>query len=399
MRLVPFVLSSSLGALAATLAACSPLSGPSVPLFSLATVDDAVGTTAQTSLAVDVTGQAHVAYSQGPGGSLRYATCGSDCSQSSGWTHVTVDGTANSGFFNSIVAGAGGLHVIYQVYDGQGDLRYGTCAATCLQTTSWQTTTVDSAGNTGRAGSLAVGPAGQLHVAYLDSVPVAGDVWRVKYASCTAACTTPASWVITVLDSAVSVDASSRGLALDANGRLHLVYQKADTLTGLRPIVYSTCAANCTSAASWQTAEIDDDALDPAAPVLAVDAQGVPSVAYWDEVATLSAISYAHCGGVCTTSAGWSILPIQAVPAAVSDLDQHSLVVDASGHPQMTFQHGGLAYAACNVNCTSPGAWFEVLIDPGSVGEASSLGLLSGGRVGIVYLSPPNGDLKFALSN
>jgi hypothetical protein len=400
MRLGSFARFASLVPITLLLGSCSPVSEPpGSALFLVATVDTAVGATTQTSLAVDGTGGLHAAYSQEDPSTLRYATCATTCAEDASWAHTTIDTTSNSGFSNSIVVGAGGLHVVYQVYNGQGDIRYATCAATCLQTSSWQTVTIDSAGNTGHDAALAIEPAGQLHVTYLESVPVAGGLWRLKYATCSATCTNPASWTSVVLDSAVFLDASTRALAVDANGRLHLAYQKSDTVASVKPIVYSTCASSCTNTANWQFAQIEEDPRDHAAPVVALDVLGVPSVAYWGKAGPSATIVYARCNGVCTTTIGWDVLPIQVIDASTSDLDQHSLVIDAAGRPQMSFQHGGLAYAGCISSCTVPGAWLEFLIDPGVAGPGSSVAGLPGGGVGIVYLSPANGRLKVAISN
>jgi hypothetical protein len=399
MRLAVFALATL--AAAALLSACSPISNPTtIPLFLFSTIDTAVGATAQTSLAVDATGRVHVAYSQDGISNLRYATCAADCAQTANWSHTTVDTTSNSGFFNSFNVGAGALHIVYQVYSGQGKLRYATCTASCLLTASWQTVTIDSAGNTGHDGSLAVGQAGQLHVTYLESVAVPGGRWRLKYASCTDGCTDPASWASAILDSAVFVDASSRALAVDGTGRLHLAYQKTDSI-GQTPVVYATCAASCTDPASWQLTGVDSDPLGHAAPVLALDALGVPSVAYWGRLGPSATINYALCAGVCTTSIGWNILPIQSLESGTSDLDQHSLVLDAASRPQMSFQHGGLAYAGCVSSCTAPGAWLEYLVEPGVGGAGSSVAGLSGGGVGIAYVSPTSGGgrLRFVVSN
>jgi hypothetical protein len=399
MRLAAFALATLPSA--ALLGACSPISSPTnTSLFLISTIDTAVGSTAQTSLGVDATGRVHVAYSQDGISNLRYATCAADCAESASWSHTTVDTTSNSGLFNSFSAAAGALHIVYQVYSGQGKLRYATCSANCLLTASWQTVTIDSAGNTGHDGSLAVGPAGQLHVTYLESVAVPGGRWRLKYATCTASCTDPAGWSSAILDSAVFVDASSRALALDGSGRLHLVYQKTDSI-GQTPVVYATCTASCANAANWVLTGLDTDPLDHAAPVVAVDALGVPSVAYWGKLGGLATINYALCAGVCTTSVGWNILPIQTLESGTSDLDQHSLVLDAASRPQMSFQHGGLSYAGCVSSCTAPGAWLEFLVDPGVGGVGSSVGGLSGGGVGIAYVSPTSvgGRLKFAVSN
>lgn len=399
MRLAAFALATLPSAV--LVGACSPISNPgSTPLFLVSTIDTAVGATAQTSLGVDATGRVHVAYSQDGISNLRYATCAADCAQTASWSHTTVDTTSNSGLFNSFVVAAGALHIAYQVYSGQGKLRYATCTANCLLTASWQTVTIDSAGNTGHDASLAVGQAGQLYVTYLESVAVPGGRWRLKYASCTASCTDPASWSNAILDSAVFVDASSRALAVDGTGRLHLAYQKTDSI-GQTPVIYATCAATCADPANWQLTGLDSDPLDHAAPVAAVDPLGVPSVAYWGRLGGSATINYGQCAGVCTTSVGWNILPIQTLESGTSDLDQHSLVLDAASRPQMSFQHGGLAYAGCVSNCTLPGAWLEFLVDPGVAGGGSSVGGLSGGSVGIVYVSPSSGGgrLRFAVSN
>ena len=382
-------------------AACTSIDNPqTTPLFSISTIDTTIGAVAVTSLIVDATGRIHVAYSQDGISNLRYATCEADCAQSTSWTHATVDTTSKSGFFNSIRAGGGALHIVYQVYSGQGRLRYATCSANCLQTASWQAITLDSVGNTGHDAALAASPAGQLHATYLESVPVPGGLWRVKYATCTTACNNPASWASAVIDSAVFVDASSRALAVDAGGHLHLSYQKTDSI-GQTPVVYATCAASCATAASWQITTVDAEPLDHAAPVIALDATGVPSVAYWGKLGGSATISFAQCAGVCTTIVGWNILPVQTLGTGTSDLGQHSLVVDAAGRPQMSFQHDGLAYAGGVSSCTAPGAWLEFLVDPGVAGSGSSVGALSGGSIGIVYVSPTagGGRLRFAQSN
>ncbi len=73
----------------------------------------------------------------------------------------------------------------------------------------------------------------------------------------------------------------------------------------------------------------------------------------------------------------------------------------------MSFQHAGLSYAACNLNCTAPGSWLEVPIEAMTggtgVGSGSSVGVLPVGpfQAGIVYLSAgtTRGTLKFAQSN
>jgi hypothetical protein len=62
------------------------------------------------------------------------------------------------------VSGNGKVHVSY--YDvTAGNLKYASCAAGCLQTTSWQRQAVDLDGDVGSYTSLALA-GGTVHVSY-----------------------------------------------------------------------------------------------------------------------------------------------------------------------------------------------------------------------------------------
>jgi hypothetical protein len=391
---------------AASMLACLHNEGPPTngPLFATTTIDSTVGTVTTTSLVVDVSQHVHVLYSQDGVSTLRYATCAGSCAQSTSWQRVTVDTAANSGLASSLVIDAGGLHATYQVFNGQGDLRYATCGGTCLQATSWQVATIDSIGDTGHDASLAADASGQLHVTYIERGT--GGRGRLKYAFCGAACTTATNWQVAVIDSATYLFASARAFAVHGSGRRHLVYQKSDTL-GVAPLYYAFCDTGCASAANWQTALVDPTPLFDAAPVLALDSDGHPRTGYWDRVNSQVVITYATCDTQCATPNAWHILPLQSIEQGSSDLLQHSLVIDAAGRPHMSFQHAGLSFAACNLNCTAPGSWFEVPIESTTggtgVGSGSSVGVLPVGlfQAGIVYLSAgvTRGSLKFAQSN
>jgi hypothetical protein len=209
-----------------------------------------------------------------------------------------------------------------------------------------------------------------------------------------------------VLDSAAYLFASSRALAIDGSGRRHLVYQKSDSV-GVAPLYYARCDTGCASATSWQTALVDLLPLFDAAAVVALDADGHPRSGYWGRFNNQVVITYATCDTQCTTPNAWHILPVQTIEQGSSDLLQHSLVIDEAGRPHLSFQHAGLSYAGCNLNCTLPGSWFEVPIDASSggtaVGSGSSVAVLPVGlfQAGMVYLSAGamRGSLKFAQSN
>ncbi|HTH64444.1 MAG TPA: hypothetical protein VL563_07155 [Gemmatimonadales bacterium] len=400
------VFRSILAASCASMLACLHNEGPPTggPLFATTTIDSTVGSVTTTSLVVDVSQHVHVLYSQDGISTLRYATCAGLCAQNTSWQRVTVDTTANSGLASSLVIDAGGLHATYQVFNGQGDLRYAACAGACLQATSWQVATIDSSGDTGHDGSLAADASGRLHVTYIETR--SGGRGYLKYAFCGTACTTATNWQVAIIDSATYLFASARSLAVDGSGRRHLVYQKSDSL-GVAPLYYARCDTGCTGATNWQSAPVDLAPLFDAAPVLALDGEGHPRSGYWDLLNNQDVITYATCDTQCTTPGAWHILPLQTIEQGSSDLSQHSLVIDQAGRPHMSFQHAGLSYAACNLNCTTPGSWFEVPIEATTggtgIGSGSSVGVLPVGvfQAGIVYLSAgdPGGGLKFAQSN
>lgn len=369
--------------------------------FQIATIDTALGSSVQTSATLDGAGRVHVAYSQEGASTLRYATCAFNCFADASWERTTVDTASYSGLDNSIVAaGTGGLHIAYQVYDGEGDLRYASCSVGCTQPGSWQTVTIDSAGNTGHDASLAVDGTGALHVTYLESVPVAGGFWRLKYATCASSCTTAGNWQIAVLDSAKVLDASSRSLAAQASGRLQLAYQKSDTTTVI-PLYYASCDANCETAANWTSVQLDPDPVTVAEPVLALDPMGAPRLDYWGSSSGQAAMVFSACDSGCDTAAQWEFLPLVYLSLSSSDIAQHSLLVDAAGRPHASFRDRGMGYASCVSDCTLPGSWFEVLADGSPLaGSASSLVILPGGLPGLAYLSPAvgNGSLRFAVA-
>jgi hypothetical protein len=371
------------------------------PIFEIATIDTALGSTVQTSASLDGAGRVHVAYSQEGASTLRYATCAFSCFADASWEKLTVDTASHSGLDNSIVAaGTGGLHIAYQVYDGQGDLRYATCSAGCTQPGSWQTVTIDSAGNTGHDASLAVDGAGGLHVTYLESAPMAGELWRLKYATCLSSCTTPGSWQVVVLDSAKVLDASSRSLVAQASGRLRLAYQKSDTTSAV-PLYYATCDANCETAANWTSVQLDPDPVTAAEPVLALDPVGAPRLDYWGRNGGQAAMVFSACDSACDAAVQWEFLPLRLVTLSSSDIAQHSLLIDAAGRPHATFRDRGMAYASCVSACTLPGSWFEIFADGSTLaGSASSIVILPGGVPGIAYLSPAesSGSLRFAVA-
>lgn len=186
--------------------------------WQLVTVD-ALGNVGRfPSLAVDASGRVHISYYQVSNYDLKYATCAANCDATAGWDTVTVDGDGVVGQYSSLVVDANGrIHISYRD-DTNGALKYATCTAGCDAATGWKTVAVDTAGNVGEHTSLAEGARGRLHVTYYDQANA-----DLKYATCAAGCEATAGWRAVTVDTAGEVGRWG-SLAVDANGRLHVAY-------------------------------------------------------------------------------------------------------------------------------------------------------------------------------
>jgi hypothetical protein len=164
------------------------------------TVDQSPSVGLYTSTALGADGRRHISYFDAANGDLKYATCALNCTNPANWLMVAVDQTSQVGRYTSIAVDANGVrHISY--YDALNkDLKYARCATNCTNSAGWSRVTVDKgAGATGTTvgefSSLAVGPGGKVHVSYYDRT--AG---RLKYASCGADCLLNPSWERQVVD-------------------------------------------------------------------------------------------------------------------------------------------------------------------------------------------------------
>jgi len=250
-------------------------------------------------------------------------------------------------------------------------------------TRTWQPVAVDQTGVVGTFTSLAVDGSGRVHVSYEDDTN--GDL---KYATCAASCTTAASWHTVTVDQVGSVGQEG-SLAVDGDGRVHVSY--FDLTNGV--LKYATCAASCTTATNWQTAVIDHSWNVGYHTSLAVDGSGQVHVSYWD--ATNADLKYATCAASCTTATSWQTV---AVDQAGDVGDYSSLAVDGDGRVHVSyldFTNSDLKYATCAASCTTATNWQTVPVDQ-SGGYDTSLGVDGNGRLHVSYLDPTNADLKYA---
>jgi len=296
------------------------------------------------------------------------------------WQPVAVDQTGTVGRYSSLaVDGTGQVHVSY-FDDTNSELKYATCAASCTTAATWQTVTVDQGG--GSYNSLAVDGTGGVHVSYRDGTDL-------KYASCAANCMTAASWATVVVDQGGDLGAYS-SLALDGSGRVHVSYSDGTDLK------YATCPAGCTVAANWTNVAVDQTGYAGAYSSLAVDGSGRLHVSYFEE--TKGDLRYATCAADCSTAANWQTV---AADEAGDIGYSASLAVDGSGRLHVSyadFTNGDLKYATCAADCTSPSSWQTTALDhTGNLGgeDYTSLAVDASGGVHVSYFDDTNADLKY----
>lgn len=233
-------------------ATCAPAANCTVAANWVKTRIDTAGVVGDhNSLALGPDGSLNVSYRAQRKGStfdpLMYATCRSRCTNTISWTKRVIDLPTGVAAHISLAVGSNGRRHISYYDDDKHDLKYATCAANCTVATNWQKVAVDQTGDVGLYTSLKVGSDGVVHISYHDQTH--GDL---KYARCAANCTGAASWKKVAVRTSGDIGQYT-SLAVGARGRVYVSYF---SFSGTA-LLYVTCAANCTQAASWTGALLD----------------------------------------------------------------------------------------------------------------------------------------------
>ena len=347
------------------------------------TVDAGPNVGLLSSLAQDAGGRLHMsyAYSDGTDSNLKYATCAAQCSTAASWQTVIVQSSNQVGEFSSLaVDGTGRIHVAYADFTS-GDTRYATCAANCSTAASWQLASIDAVRD-GAYASLTVDGSSRVHVSYFDFTN--GDL---RYATCATSCANAASWQSATVDAPGTVGRWT-SLAVQS-GRIHISYYDQSSAD----LKYATCAVDCLVTASWQRVTVDATGTVGEQNSLEVDASGTIHVSYWD--ASNRDLEYATCSSNCSSAASWQRA---TVDDGVFTGETSALLLDGSGRLHISYFDrgaGSLRYATCAVNCVTPANWAFGTLDTGFVGETSSLLLDASGRLRVSYWDNGNNRLKY----
>ncbi|MDA7740343.1 putative Ig domain-containing protein, partial [Euryarchaeota archaeon] len=353
-----------------------------------------------TSLAIDANGYKHVTYFDDTNYVLKYAT---DASGS--WVNITLNTITyhQQSSSSSIVIDSGGvLHVAYS--GASGNLTYATCSSTCTSNASWTFVEIDDSGSASGSPSLAIDSNNTMHISYIE-YNVGTTPETLKYATCSASCTTASSWSNITVDNSFNT-ANHADIAIDSNDGLHISYFKQ---TYSNPgYYYATCTSSCNATSSWNTLGLGWGAglsgLNPTS--IVVDSNDVVHFAssYFSGSSGGNGLSIRSCSASCTTgSSAWSSSQVDT-SSAYFKIGYISIVVDSNDGLHIAYGiHGqnvysALHYASCSSSCpsgsSSTSSWSITEID-GTV-EAGTISIAIGPNdgVGIVYQDTTNDNIR-----
>jgi len=326
--------------------------------WQIETVDSMGDTGRSSSLVLDSTGCAHIAYHTDDSGYLKYARY-----TGSSWQVETVDNTVGLGYWGgysvSLALDAQQRpHIVY--HDGdQNDLKYAR-----YNGTAWSIEKVDS--DSIVSSSMALDSNGRPHISYKSDSDM---VLKYAYFDGT-------DWQIETVDSAYNVGVWS-SLALDSGERLHISYYDANN----RDLKYAYY-----DGATWHIETVDSAGEVGSNTSLAFDSLDRPHISYHQPSGV--DLKYAHFDG-----SNWQIETV--VRNGISS-QSNPLVLDLADRPHIcTRWDGGGGDMSLMYLWHDGAAWQVAHVSTVPVGECS-LALDSAGDPAISYFEYRVLDLKYA---
>ena len=277
---------------------------------------------------------------------VRYAGCPTRCDDPRFWVRGTPD--TSRWALESNAGGAAGMDSSGRIHAIYGRRFYGTCPGRCDAKSNWTSVRLDSNLTTNLA--LSVAPDGALHA--LSIVP------GLIYATCAADCTVPGNWqqVQIATDATPVFRVPATAIARDAQGRLHVVYPRADG----QVLVYGTCGGNCLDPQSWSFMAVDST-RDGFAFGLTTSGNAVHLVRSPRGLLTsrVSAITYSTCTANCTSLAGWQTTNLGELKA----VGGAAIAVKSDGTRAIAVGGAGVNVLTCAASCELPGAWTHYVFD------------------------------------
>jgi hypothetical protein len=340
-----------------------------------------------TSLALDSTGIAYIAYYDGAGGDLWLVRCNSPvvCDLP---TKTLIDSTGNSGMWLSLALDSNGIPVISYFYDdgnNNGDLKLARCNnnTTCDAPTI---VTIDSAGLVGEYNSLALTADDLPIIAYKDTTGA-----NVKLARCNdLVCSAP---TLTIVENGANLG-KAVSMVLDTNDIPSIVYY--DNQVGLGHILrIARCNTSACDAPLF--ANLATGLTTPHEYLsMVLDSAGLPNIAYIsNSILRLAICTIADCSAVTITPTLANVFSGGTSP---------SLQLDNQGRPVIAYILGGSSWNLMVAYCVNPlcsnGANTS-LLDDGSMSSIPgvSLALTSNNTIVVSYSTASPTSLKIYNGN
>jgi len=348
-------------------------------VWQIQTVDSDGYVGADSSLALDSSGNPVISYRDFRYDYLRLVRCG-DATCSSGNSIVALDSTVNVAAGTALALDSSDRPVVSYWVTLDNNLKLARCGdVTCSSGNTF--VTVDSIGDVGRSSSLALDSNDQPVISYFDATNFDLKLVRCGDATCASGNT------IRTLDSAGIVGWYS-SLVLDSNNDPVISYY--DLTNGDLKLV--RCGdATCSSGNTIVTV---DSAGDVGAYMsLALDSSGKPVISYFD--LTNGDLKLVHCGDA-TCSSGNTIVTVDSA-GTVGGFS--SLALDSRGKPVISYFDSineDLKLVHCgDATCASDNI-IQIVESTGQTGRDVSLTLDSRGKPVISYFDLTNFDLKLA---
>jgi len=346
------------------------------PAGAAASVIDGDGFTVglYTSIALDGSGQQHVAYHNASASSLVYAK-----QEGTSWSVEEIDNTASVGYYPSIDLDNDGLPHISYVDSSSDYLKYAH-----YNGSGWEIAIIDDLTHDVFDTSIAVNDTGHPQIAY-SIRNYSSSTWEyaVRYASYDGA-----NWSIeTPMTRASSLSYSSLDLALNGTGTPHIVYyddNDDDLYIAIR------------SGGAWSTSKIRDNAgfynTGRQSSAIAIDGSDGLHVSYYDRSGRDLEYAYMASG-----DSSWTV---------TTDIDtssswmawSNSIAVDSEGNPHIAYfdySGGDLEYAYCTATCSSASSWVKQTLDSwGTVGEYVDIVLDQYGQAQVSYYNDSSDDAQ-----
>jgi hypothetical protein len=177
---------------------------------------------------------------------------------------------------------------------------------------------------------------------------------------------------------------NSAGLAIDANGGMHMVFTVFTELANHPPAVYAYCpgpAATCADQDNWKAVGISD-LVDEVQIKLTSDGKPRMLIRKQREGYTQDEYVYAQCDTTCTEKMQWQLTSVAyagGTDVFGKDNPQHSFALDPQDRPRFIFSNGwgagypvGVYYAYCDDICDNGDNWYGTQILQGPLDRSLS---------------------------